>query len=66
MKKWNEIKNEPITWGGYAKLCGWSTVIYVLLYGIMVAAINIWYYADEISEWLGDTFDKLKSKFRRK
>lgn len=66
MKKWNEVKSEPITWGGYAKLCGWSAVISVIIYGIIVGATYIWYYADEISEWFGDTFDKLKSKFRRK
>ena len=65
MKKWNEIKSEPITWGGYAKLCGWSMVISVLLSGIMVGGAYICYYADEISEWFGNIFDRLGSKFKK-
>lgn len=30
MKKWSEIKNQPITWGGYAKLCGVSMIVTVV------------------------------------
>lgn len=65
MKKWNEIKNEPITWGGYAKLCGWAAVISMIIYGIGIAILKVWYYADEISEWFRDTFDRIKSKFKK-
>lgn len=66
MKKWNQIKNEPITWGSYAKLTGWCALITLIIGAITYAVMWGYYYADEISEWIKDTIGKIKSKFKKK
>ena len=68
MKKWKEIKDKPITWGGYGKLCGIIYVISLVITAIWCAAI--WW--NEIVDWVDETFHeltwrfhKLKSKLRK-
>ena len=51
MRKWKEIKNEPITWGGYAKLCVWCSLIACIVG------------ADEISEKIKGLIERVKKKF---
>lgn len=65
MKKWNEIKNEPITWGGYMKFSCWYCVIILIIYAIAAAAYCGYYYADVISEKISNTVEKVKAKFRK-
>lgn len=43
-KRINEWSKKPITWGGYAKLCGICWLISVLFYG----GIIVYSYFDEL------------------
>lgn len=63
MRKWNEIKNEPITWCGYAKLCVWCSLIACIVGAIEIAIIWGYYYADEISEKIKGLIERVKKKF---
>lgn len=65
MKKWSEIKNEPITWGGAARFYGKYTLVVFSIYAICVVATVVWYYADEISVKIKDFASKMKSKFKK-
>lgn len=66
MRKWREIKDEPITWGSYASFAGRWTLIVLAFYAVCAGIAVVWYYAEEISDWFADCFDKLKSKFKKK
>lgn len=44
MKKWSELKNQPITWGGYVKLCGVCTALSCAY----TAAYLAYFYKDDI------------------
>ncbi len=65
MKKWSEIKSEPMTWGGYTKFCGWWFVIVMAIYAIAWAGVTVWYYYDEITEKIKNFTYKVKSKFKK-
>ena len=51
----NDVMSRPVTWGGYWKLCGVLTVIYIIVYGVIAIAA----FRDEITEW----FDGVKERF---
>lgn len=52
MKK-QSIWNKPITWGGYAKLCGIATLI-----GAIEAIVFYTDYPSKIMDWIHDKFHK--------
>lgn len=65
MKKWSEIKSEPITWGGCAKFYGWYIVIVLAIYAIAWVGVTVWYYYDDITEKIKNFTYKVKSKFKK-
>ena len=50
MKKWRDIKDQPITWGGYAKLCGVS----VIASAVYSAGYLAYIYREELGEKIKD------------
>ena len=66
MKKWREIKDEPITWGGYAKFAGLCVGIMIVLYVITAVADIIYYYAYMITDKIRGIFYDIRSKFNKK
>jgi len=46
MKKWSELKNQPITYGAYAKMCVYSGVISAAYTAVYLA----YFYKDEIAD----------------
>lgn len=56
MKK-QSIWSKPITWGGYAKLCGIATVIGAIV-GAIEAIILYTDYPSKIMDWFRDKFHK--------
>lgn len=57
MTKWKEIKDKPVTWGGYAKLCGIAMAA-----GTIVSAVNVVSIigVDTIKDGIHDFFGKIK------
>ena len=54
----NDMMSKPVTWGGYWKLCGLLSIIYLIVYGVIAIAA----FRDEITEWL----DGVRERFGRK
>lgn len=52
----SDFWNKPITWKGYAKLCGVCYAIFAAFY----AAWFGWYFRESISDWFRDRFTKKK------
>ena len=65
MKKWNEIKTEPITWGSLTKFYGVYVAIVLGVYAAAWIGMVVWYYYDEITGWMNETANKVKSKFKK-
>jgi hypothetical protein len=65
MKKWNEIKQEPITWGSYTKFCGiYMAIVFGVYAAIWIGAAAVCYY-HEITNWMTKTVNKMKTKFKK-
>lgn len=60
MLKWKELKNKPITWGDYAKLCKWSFGISA----VIVIAEYAYLFKDEIGDFVADSVDTLNEKIK--
>ena len=65
MKKWNEKKVEPITWGDYANYCKWYMIIVFGIYAIAWIGCVVWYYYEDITTKIRNFADKVKSKFKK-
>ena len=66
MKKWSEIKTEPMTWGSYTR---WNLIYAAIVLCVYAAAwigVLVWYYYDTITEWITNIANKVKSKFKFK
>lgn len=61
MKK-QSIWNKPITWGGYAKLCGITTLIGAIIGAIEMIALYT-DYPSKIMTWLHDKFHKEETDY---
>ena len=60
--KFNDWTQQPITWGGYFKLCG---IVYAIS-AVCLAVSLIWYYWSEITEFIKKPFRKIRNCFRKK
>lgn len=61
MKKFVDWMEKPMTYGGYAKLCGIAMAISAVVTGIYLLV----YFADEVQRFFGKIENKFKSIFRR-
>lgn len=61
MKKWSEIKSEPVTWGGIVNLVKGAIVIACIIYNIiwLIAMIRCFFY-DAIVEKIENFTNKAK------
>ena len=58
MTKWKEIKDKPVTWGGYAKLCGIALAAGIIGSAVddVVSTIGV----NTVKDGIHDFFGKIK------
>lgn len=60
MKKWNEIKDKPITVGYYWKMCAWSVAI-TAIFGVVYFTVL---YFQDLKSQIKRLTDRLKAAHR--